>query len=61
MEKAVTRCGGRRKFEPFKVYISLRGEIGRHKGFKIPRPLVVPVRVWPEAPKKDCTFIVLKV
>ena len=26
------------------------GEIGRHRGFKIPRPQSVPVRVWPRAP-----------
>ena len=38
----------------------LSGEIGRHKGFKIPRLMVVPVRVRPEAPEKDCTFMMLK-
>ena len=26
------------------------GEIGRHRGFKIPRPQSVPVRVRPRAP-----------
>src|SRR5690554_1177642 len=26
------------------------GEIGRHKGFKIPRLMGVPVRFWPGAP-----------
>ena len=29
------------------------GEIGRHKGFKIPRLIGVPVQFWPRAP----TFI----
>ncbi len=32
------------------------GEIGRHKGFKIPRLMVVPVRVWLRAPIKRNDF-----
>ena len=32
------------------ILLSPSGEIGRHRGFKIPRPQGVPVRVWPRAP-----------
>ena len=33
------------------------GEIGRHKGFKIPRPQVVPVRVRPRAPLTNTNLV----
>ena len=32
------------------------GEIGRHRGFKIPRPQSVPVRVRPRAPFSNIEF-----
>ena len=37
-------------FRPLLLRTCPSGEIGRHRGFKIPRPQSVPVRVWPRAP-----------
>ena len=41
-------------FRPLLLRSCPSGEIGRHRGFKIPRPQSVPVRVWPRAPSFYC-------
>jgi hypothetical protein len=50
----------------FRVYLSVSirpgGEIGRHKGFKIPRPLpAVPVQVRPRAPWQRQDHLIIPV